>query len=563
MSLQRFVRNMLRSRGQPIDPDEIFIDASNLPEFDTHQFEGRIEHPIGKFAVYSILIGFLALAAVFAVRLWDLQVGRGEVYAAQSENNRLRQQVVFADRGVIYDRDGTELVWNSPLENEVFARRSYYEETGFAHLLGYVSYPQKDDKGFFFQEVYEGKDGIEKVYNDALTGHNGLALIETNALGDIQSQSVVLSSRHGERVNLSVDAELQAKLFEIITRTAEDVGFSGGTGVIMDVNSGEIIALTSYPEFDSGVLSDADDRERIEAYIADTQNPFLNRVVSGLYTPGSIVKPFVSVGVLEEGIIDPEKKIISTGSIRVPNPYVPGAFSEFTDWKAHGAVNLKEALAVSSNVYFYHVGGGFADQQGIGIANIGKYMELFGFGDEVGISLSEEGVGTIPSPEWKEATFDGEPWRIGDTYNTTIGQYGFQVTPIQVVRAVGALANGGVLRTPTLIAGEVGSSEVIPVEDEHLRIVRDGMRLAVTDGTANGLNTSYVSVAAKTGTAELGTTKDFVNAWAIGFFPYENPQYAFAVMMERGPQDNLIGGISVMRQLLDWMRDNAPEYFEV
>lgn len=560
MPFRRLFKRLFSRADHHLDPNEVFVDASNLPEFDAHQFEGRIERPLHKRAIHTVIFGFLLVVAVFSIRLWDLQIGKGAIYAAQSENNRLRQAIVFADRGVIYDRNGIELVWNAPLAGELFARRAYYGQPGFAHLLGYVSYPQKDAQGFFFQEAYEGKDGIEKILNDMLSGKNGLALIETNALEELQSKGVVFPAEEGADVTLSIDARLQSKLFEIISRTAEEIGFTGGVGVIMDVHSGELLALTSYPEFDSNVLSDASDRERISEYIASPGNPFLNRVVSGLYTPGSIVKPFVSVGVLEEGVIDPAKKIVSTRSIRVPNPYVPGSYSTFTDWKAHGPVDLREALSVSSNIYFYSVGGGFGNQEGIGIEKIGEYIRKFGFGMPVGISLSEEGVGTIPSPEWKAATFDGDPWRLGDTYNTTIGQYGFQVTPIQVVRAVAALANGGVLRTPILHANEQSSETEIPVRDESLRIVREGMRLSVTDGSARGLNTSYVSVAAKTGTAELGVAKDYENAWAVGFFPYENPRYAFVVMMERGPEANVIGGVSVARQLLDWMRDTTPEY---
>src|SRR5262249_35638114 len=142
-----------------------------------------------------------------------------------------------------------------------------------------------------------------------------------------------------------------------------------------------------------------------------------------------------------------------TGSITVPNPYDPEHPSVFNDWRPQGYVDLRHAIAVSSDVYFYEVGGGYKNQPGIGIYNIEKYTRMFGLGSTTGIDFPGELSGTVPDPEWKAATFNGEPWRLGDTYNTAIGQYGFQVSPLQVVRSVAALANGGTILVPSLIKG--------------------------------------------------------------------------------------------------------------
>ena len=197
-------------------------------------------------------------------------------------------------------------------------------------------------------------------------------------------------------------------------------------------------------------------------------------------------------------------------------------------------------------------------------------MRLFGFGTALEGPMGSSLTGTIPTPAWKAEVFDGEPWRIGDTYNTAIGQYGFQVTPLQAVRAMGALANGGVLYTPRITERgdhrrleSLPDAKRLPFRPEHVDIVRSGMRDAVDGGTARGLDVPYVSVAAKTGTAQLGISKRLVNSWVTGFFPYEQPRYAFVVLMERGPVENLTGGVYVMRQLLDRMRDETPEYLEV
>ena len=178
--------------------------------------------------------------------------------------------------------------------------------------------------------------------------------------------------------------------------------------------------------------------------------------------------------------------------------------------------------------------------------------------------MSKEATGVIPDPAWKEKNFNGEMWRVGDTYNTAIGQYGVQITPIQAVVALSAIANGGTLLTPSILftsTSTIAKGTKVPIDQGNFKVVQEGMRQGVTEGgTAAGLNTSGVDVAGKTGTAELGTRKQFVNSWVIGFFPYEKPKYAFAVVMEKGPVKNLLGGTYVMRTLLDWMAVNTPEY---
>ena len=269
----------------------------------------------------------------------------------------------------------------------------------------------------------------------------------------------------------------------------------------------------------------------------------------------------MAVGALSRKIIDPRTEIVSTGSIEVPNPYSPGEFSVFKDWKAHGAVDMREAIAVSSNVYFYIIGGGFKSQKGLGIRAIYEYAHLFGLGSQTGIDLPGEEEGLVPSPDWKEATFDGDPWRLGDTYHTAIGQYGFLVTPIQMARMVAAIAAGGDLAVPHVFSGSSPRITALGLDDKDLAVVRDGMRLGVTSGTAKALDVSYVRFAAKTGTAELGATKRKVNSWIEGFFPYDNPRYAFAIVMERGAVGNTIGAASVASRFFEWMSIYTPQYF--
>jgi penicillin-binding protein 2 len=560
--IRKLLRKFRRRGTGEINPDEIFIDSSNLPQFDTHQFEGRFEQPISRRTIAFVSVFFMIIGGVFLSRFWFLQINNGEVYAKQSEMNRLDHIDIFANRGVIYDRNGVVLASNAKYEDGAeFARREYGSTRGVAHLIGYVKYPTKDSAGFYFRNSYLGEDGIEKIYHDTLSGKNGVRIVETDALGKIQSQSVVRPPKDGESVTLTVDSRIHDKMYEVMEKSSLDYGFTGGAAVIMDVTNGDLISLVSFPEYSSAVMAEGV-KEEIAKYQTSPQTPFLNRAVSGLYTPGSIVKPIVAIGALAEGIISPTKKILSTGSISIPNPYFPDNPTVFRDWKAHGWVDMKDAIAVSSNVYFFSIGGGFEDQGGLGISKIEQYFRMFGLGEKTGLQISHEKDGVIPNPEWKKEVFDGDDWRVGDTYNTSIGQYGLLFTPIQIARYVSAIANDGILLKPRLVNNGEIHTKTIPLGKESFRITKEGMRQSVTGGTVAGLNVPYVSIAGKTGTAELGSRKEFVNSWTVGYFPYEEPRYAFAVLMEKGPRSNLVGATFVMRQVLDWMHENTPEYFE-
>ncbi len=551
-----------------IAPDEIFLDSHNSPKFDRHQFEGRIERPIGRTALSLFSLSLLLIMGGLLYKTFSLQVLHGDAYREQAEQNRLARSVLFPDRGVIYDRTGTLLAWNELFENATssdetrdFARRGYATTTSLAHVVGFVSYPKKDSSGFYFQEDTVGVSGIEKVYDKLLAGVRGTTIFEEDVHGKIISESVVDEPQAGKALTLTIDASIENQLATYIAELAENVGFSGGASVILDVRTGEVLALVSVPDYDPVSVS-AGDAEALKRYGSDTATPFLNRAISGRYTPGSIIKPFVAIGALSEGVITPEKQIYSDGALRIPNPYDPEHPTIMKDWKAHGWTDVRHALAVSSDVYFYQVGGGFGDQPGLGIDRIDTYVSMFKIGQLTGIDLPGEAEGTIPTIAWKAQLFPDDPWRVGDTYNTAIGQYGFQVTPIQMARAVAAIANDGLLVTPHLLADTESESERIDVDPAVLQIVREGMRLSVTEGTSKAMSYPDFAVAGKSGTAELGVSKQNVNSWIVGFWPYENPRYAFATVMEHGPVTNLMGSASVMRRLFDWMRVNTPQYLE-
>ncbi len=550
-----------RQRSE-IAPDEIFLDASNLPQFNRHQFEGRLEQPIARKVVALAGASFFCIILLLLGQSFFLQVARGNEYARRSEKNRLRQTVVFGDRGVIRDRLGTLLAWNEedPRESE-FSLRRYAATPGLAHTLGYLKYPSRDSAGFYYKVDFEGMDGVEKYWSEYFAPQNGLRMVEINALGAVETESVQKLPQNGAGITLTIDARVSAQLYEFIEKLAALRAFKGGAGIIMDVATGEILALASVPEYSPQMLADGSDRAGLARVFADPRKPFLNRVTNGLYTPGSIVKPFIALAALQEGIISPEKTITSTGAISVPNPYDPAHPSVFKDWKAHGAVDMRRALAVSSDVYFYEIGGGFEGQLGLGIARIERYLRLFGFGESPPGNDFFGAAGSIPNPAWKSANFKGDAWRLGDTYHTAIGQYGFQATPLQVVRAVAVIANKGKLLEPRLVVeSDPPRFRVISATPSSFTVVQEGMRQAVSEGTAIGLQTLPIAIAAKTGTAELGSRKQFVNSWVVGFFPYEAPRFAFAVIMEQGPSENTVGALFVVRELLEWMNAKTPEY---
>ncbi|MBI2065634.1 MAG: hypothetical protein HYT68_01015 [Candidatus Zambryskibacteria bacterium] len=563
--LLRKLRKRLNKKYQDINPEDIFLDSTNLPGYEEHRFEGRLEKPMSRKTFLATKIIFALIIIALTSKLWVLTVKQGSIYAQVSENNRLEQTIIFANRGVIYDRNMRELATNAiKEENSDFAARLYAPIKGLAHVVGYLKYPLSDREGIYYEEHYRGRDGVERAYDDLLQGENGLKLREINVLGKVTSESVINKPIDGGPLVLSIDASLTEVLYKAIESLAVDKNFTGGAAVLMDVNTGEILALTSFPEYNQDVLTAGANYAAINALVNNPSKPFLNRVIGGLYTPGSIIKPIIALAALNEKLISPSKQILSTGSITVPNPYDPLKPSVFGDWKAHGWTDMREAIAVSSDTYFYSISGGFEDQKGLGIATLDKYFQLFGLMDKTGIELLGEVNGVIPTPEWKKEKFDGEIWRLGDTYITAIGQYGTQMTPINAVRFISAIANGGKLLTPSLVSG--GGSKpvkrIVEFDIEDWKVVSEGMRESVTYGTSVGLNVPYVKAAAKTGTAEIGSARKYVHSWSVGFFPFDFPRYAWAVVMERGPSSNTLGATSIIRQLFDWMAVNAPEYLE-
>jgi penicillin-binding protein 2 len=190
-----------------------------------------------------------------------------------------------------------------------------------------------------------------------------------------------------------------------------------------------------------------------------------------------------------------------------------------------------------------------------------EYYRLLGFGTTTGISIASEQAGVVPNPAWKRQMFNDD-WRLGDTYFTAIGQYGFLTTPLQILRAYAVLGNGTHLVTPHVHKGVQGTTTPLVLNQSHLQIIREGMRMAVNypGGTARSLERADVAIAAKSGTAEIGAGNAYVNSWAAGFWPYEDPQYAFVLMMDKAPRSNSLGATRIMGDVMNWIAEYRPEY---
>lgn len=552
-----------------IDPDEVFMDSLNVSGFNTQQFEGFIERSISKKTITVMMTLFSMIGIVFILQLIRLQIVSGESYFTKSENNRLQHTPLFADRGVIFDRNNQELAWNVISDDgKPFSVREYIPAGGFAHLIGYVGYPTKDKAGFFWQDEIIGKSGVEKKMNTLLAGTNGQQIVEVNAYQEIISENLLTDPVPGKNITLTIDALIQKSMYAGIKELAETRGFEGGAGVMMNIHNGEILALTSYPEYDLNILSHGEDRATIASYATDERRVYLHRAVSGLYTPGSIVKPYIALGALQEGVITPQTTIQSVGQVEIPNRYDPTKPQIFRDWRkeGHGTTNVYHAIADSVNTFFYAIGGGYKNQAGLGIDRIDNYLEKFGLHEKTGIDIDGETSGTIPSIAWKAKTFPKDPtWRQGDTYNSSIGQFGFQVTTLEMVRAVAALANKGTLVQPTVFLDPQQPREsprrITGIDATWYDVIHDAMRQTVTKGTAQGINVPYVAAAAKTGTAQVGPRNAFMNSWTTGFFPVENPKYAFVVVMEKAASTNQAGATFVMNRVFSAIQQENPNFF--
>ena len=423
--------------------------------------------------------------------------------------------------------------------------RQYPHGEDTAHIVGYASSitaEELDNDTAALSTDITGKTGLERFYNDSLHGVHGVAYQEIDASGRVQKRLDVQEPEAGAALHTTLDLDLQQYIMQELRdwRIEEtDEPLTGASVVAIDPRSGAIRALASHPSYDANSFSQPRLAKQAQSVVTAENQPLFNRAIRGSYPPGSTIKPFFAVAALAEGIVDASTSIPSTGGISI-GPW------HFPDWKAggHGPSNVGKAIAESVNTFFYTIVGGTEQQSGLGVTEAAHYLQRFHWGQPTGIDLPEEGAGFIPSPDWKEEV-KNEPWYIGDTYHLAIGQGDVLATPLQLAASTSAIANNGTFFEPYLVeteegpAGDTKTKEPVPhridIDPTHITTVRQSMRETVIGPTGSGrrLAPLVIPLAGKTGTAQVGGT-DETHAWFTSFGPYEEPELAIVVLLERG-----------------------------
>jgi len=446
---------------------------------------------------------------------------------------------------------------------EVAPRRQYSSGALFAHVLGYVGPIPAEDTAYYLDQAGEdyvlsdrvGLMGIEASYEAELRGRKGSKHIEVDAFEREISTLALDPAEPGHNLALTLDLDLQRAAEEALREGMRRVKSTAGVVIAMNPQTGEVLAMVSLPNYDDNLFSQGISFEDYAALGADPERPLVNHAIGGQYPPGSTFKIFPAAAALEEKVVDLTTRIKCEGRLWLPNKYFPDdptKAQQFYCWTpyGHGRLGVEDAIAQSCDIFFYQVGGGFEDFAGLGMDKLGAYARAFGFGDPTGIALPGESDGLIPDDKWKRVNY-GESWVTGDTYNAVIGQGFILVTPLQLLNATAAVANGGTLYRPQVIHEILNGDGTlvqrfvpeilrrIPVSATNLSIVREGMRAAVTRGTAHRVNLAEVAVAGKTGTAEYMGPRDAdgnlpTHAWFTTFAPYEDPEIALVVFVSGG-----------------------------
>ncbi|MBI5599407.1 MAG: penicillin-binding protein 2 [Deltaproteobacteria bacterium] len=573
-----------------------------------------------KARVFMAIWAVLAIFSILVGRLWHLQVINAAHYKDLSRNNSIRLTKNRAPRGVIFDRNGVRLAENRPgfdlsiipedvrdwektkrllvrladidektieerLEKEkgrppyraiklkedlsweemvrvasykfelhgvsidVGAKRLYQYHEATAHLLGYLGEISESEYAEFRkteENPYSpgdmiGKAGIEVSFENDLMGVDGGRQVEVDVQGRLMRVVKNIYPYPGNNMRLTIDHATQMAAWEAMKDKA-------GAVIAMDPLSGRILAMVSTPAYDPNTFVDGVSREEWNGIVENPLKVLTNRVIHGQYPPASTFKPLTAAAALDSGVIKPETMIYSGPSFRYGN-------REYRDWKeeGHGTIGVHRAIVESADTFFYQVG------LKLGVDRIAAYARQFGLGEKTGVELRNEKSGLVADSSWKRKVLR-DRWYEGETISVSVGQGYTLVTPLQLLNAYSAIANGGTLFVPQFVDGIEtpegrrirGFTPLVKgrlnVSEKTLEFVREALRGVVTEdgGTARGLNVDGLGIAGKTGTAQVSTMKERVknilslpyrlrdHAWFVGFAPYDDPKIAVAVIVEHG-----------------------------
>lgn len=558
------------------------------PDENTPQMRGRM------------LIIFLGVViAVLCTKLVFLQIVRGAYYRTLSDSNRIRTKIIYAPRGVLFDRNGIPLVYNLPgfrqtvgTKTSLLSRnkaldliskgkqniaidslRQYPYKDALAHVIGYLGQITAEElkssrySGYAITDLI-GKSGLEYQYENFLRGVNGKQLLEVDATGKEVRVLGQTDPLPGQNLALTIDAKLQQAAFDAM----RDVKAGA---VVISTPDGQILSLISKPSFDPNLFTmgesylAASSSGSIENILTSVGQPLLNRVIDGIYPPGSTFKVVMASAALESHKIDEKFEVDDKGKITIgPYSYSNWYFTQYG--RTEGNINVVRAITRSNDVFFYEL----ADK--IGLRTIVNYASKMGVGKRLGIDLPGEASGVLPDEKWKLKNI-GDAWYTGDTYIYGIGQGYLLTTPLQVNSWTQVIANGGTLYNPRLLKN--ARPQVLTekfLSDKTVNLVRQGMIGACdTGGTAwplfqfriknkglridgknilpdpqasmSGALSDYrhITIACKTGTAEHGDAQTEPHAWLTLFAPAYNPQIVVTVLKETsGEGSNEAGPIA-------------------
>ncbi len=604
--------------------------------FDEITVDGRTslgykERPLGENAFFIAAFLIILLPVIAVVRVGYFIFIKGGDLSARASSSVNSVVTVIAPRGIIVDRYGKPLVENTPsltayaragdvvrygekekvleaasllgidksgldeilsktdlsrgdtisIKKDISATEAIAIETlglksvfvgsdlkrsvspQFAHVVGYVGAPKKEDmqKGILPIDVV-GKTHLEALFDTILRGKNGAVISYRDAKGKFFEEQKVSDPVIGGELKTTIDADLQKYFYERLAENLVNAG-PGGVGIAIDPKNGEVLALVSEPSFSSAEILKG---------LIDPKKPLFNRAISGLYPPASTIKTIVATAALNEKVIDPDEEILSTGKLSIPNKYDPDHPTIFVDWKAHGWVDVYAALARSSNIYFYGVGGGLPYNpdlfmgvsdisKGVGAARLKDYYTKFGLAEKTGIELTGEVAGRIPSPDENGLKPDGSRWTIGDTYHISIGQGDMGVTPLALISAVSSIANGGYVFEPHLILGKEpkirkDNSSMKKALDEVVLGMRHGVMKSY--GTSNMLNTLPFDTIGKTGSAQVMNNQK-TNAFFVGCGPtpvMESERSICILILIENAKEGGLNAVPVAYDVFKWYYEN-------
>jgi penicillin-binding protein 2 len=573
-------------RGLIYDRNGVLL-AQNTASFDVTVVPQRLpKTPEARASEYALV------APLIGMSVNDVKA-KAEVTCSKDNSDGCLDspvpQLVLSELGrnqaLVFDQESAHLGGFALDTNPV---REYSDGGLLSQILGYtgrVSAEEAKTHLTYGPTDLIGKNGLESQYEDVLRGTNGGQRTEVDATGKPIRVLASVDPVAGSSLVLSIDNGLESHLAAAVQKQMTASGAARGSAVAVDPSTGQVLALVSLPSYDNNLFAKGISQPDYSALLANPGQPLFNKVISGAYPTGSIIKPFGAAAALQEGVISTATIVNDTGKIVVPNQYDPANPATYYGWERTsglGPVNVIQALAQSSDIFFYEIMGGFTDfLHYLGVDKLAAYYTSFGLGSKTGIDVPGETAGRVPTPAWKKA-FSNQAWYTGDTYNISVGQGDLLASPLQMVMALSTIANGGTLYQPHLVSQVKDTSGKITqtispkvvrqnfISAANLNIVRQGMMAAVTEpqGTAccKIKDDVPVTVAAKTGTAETVThdtgadaaTQSKPDAWFEAFAPATGaPKIAIVVLIEHSGEGAVYAAPAAREALTYYFTEGA------